>query len=124
MALTKNERIAKLNNQIRTEAGMAYGSARTINPAEKIGFTRHAISVLIIESKMTGEYPELKNLLNECIESCKNANLQYKQANWDGALYLCDQVLDDIGLLMHEGYALFNENTFKFTDIGAKGADT
>ena len=114
MMLSFEERVKKLNSTIRMEIAAHYVAARGIDPSRKPGNTRNLVSSLIIATKRTGEYDELKPVLESCAKLCENAERLYRAGNWQGSNEICGTVMDEVGVYVHEGYGQFNAGSFKF----------
>ncbi len=112
MTMKENDIVRALPPTLRDEIGSAYLMARTVEPARKVGYTRHVVSALIIGTRITKEYEENKELLELCTDLCSSANLWYSNGNWRGALYICDKILDDIGTLVYAGYGKIPDSAF------------
>jgi hypothetical protein len=110
--MKENDIVRALPPTLRDEIGSAYLMARTVEPARKVGYTRHVVSALIIGTRITKEYEENKELLELCTDLCSSANLWYSNGNWRGALYICDKILDDIGTLVYAGYGKIPDSAF------------
>jgi hypothetical protein len=118
--LTYEERKKKINTQLRMEIGAHYVNARGIDPSRKPGNTRNLVSAIIIASKLTGEFDELKPIFDECVGLCMNAEQLYKVGKWETSNYVCAHVLDHMGELVHGGYGQLIDDSFKYMDRGGE----
>lgn len=106
------EFINKVPPQLKEDIGAFYILARSTDPKVKIPHTRSLVSSIKAAMIISG-CSRYDAILENCERLAVDALALYINDNWAAGTVNCDDVLDDLGCLVYDGWGVMRERPFE-----------